>query len=173
MFFKNLWNYIVGKRRKVVIASIDAVACYNRGIIYYCSGKYQKAIDNYTKAIELDPEFAFAYFNRGIAYTKSGEYQKAIDDYTKAIELNPEDANVYYTRGIVYAIQKLPTTACDDFCQAGLLYLKQGNRTQSIRCVDLMKRIDPLSFLTKKLIDKIYKKPKKIYKKLKKLKKKN
>ncbi len=63
---------------------------------------YWKAIDDYTKAIKLNPQDAAAYYNRGIAYDDLGEYQKAIDDYTKAIELAPQDASAYYYRGIAY-----------------------------------------------------------------------
>lgn len=52
-------------------------------------GEYDKAIADYTKAIEIDPRYAFAYNNRGLAWGKKGEYDKAIADYTKAKEVNP------------------------------------------------------------------------------------
>ena len=55
-------------------------------------GLYNSAIDDFTRAIELDPNDAKAYNNRGIAYRYLGEYQQAIDDSTKAIELDSNDA---------------------------------------------------------------------------------
>ena len=43
-----------------------------------------KAIDDYTRAIELDPENADTYDNRGLAYVTLSQYQKAIDDCYQA-----------------------------------------------------------------------------------------
>ncbi|MEO0536487.1 MAG: tetratricopeptide repeat protein, partial [Cyanobacteria bacterium P01_A01_bin.123] len=63
------------------------------------SENYQGAIDDYTKAIELNPDYADAYNNRGIAKRALGDNQDAIDDYTKAIELNPNYADAYTNRG--------------------------------------------------------------------------
>ena len=73
--------------------------------------KPELAIEYYTRAIELNPEYARTYYNRGIAYRKSGQYTQAIEDYTRAIELNPEYAVelnhelvvAYYSRGNAYA----------------------------------------------------------------------
>src|SRR5215204_1440714 len=65
----------------------------NRGVEYADTKRdYDEAIREYTKAIELNPQFAEAYYNRGIAYSDKKEYDAAIQDYTKAIELNPRFA---------------------------------------------------------------------------------
>ena len=78
-----------------------------------------KTIEYYTKAIELDPEYAAAYCGRGFAYyTKSGDYQEAIDDFTKAIELNPEYAAAYNNRGGAYRELGQYQKAIDDFTKA-------------------------------------------------------
>jgi len=120
------------------------------------------AFEYYTNAIELDPKLADAYLGRGIAFFQFHLYYGAIDDYTKAIELDPKLADAYYNRGLAYyAMQVFPAVACDDFYQAGLLYLKQNNRTEALQCIDLMKKADPSSPLIKKLMDKIYAEPKK------------
>lgn len=65
-------------------------------------GRYEEAIEEYTKAIEIDPDYAAAYNNRGYAYDELGEYQQAIDDYTKAIEIDPDCADTYNNRGYTY-----------------------------------------------------------------------
>ena len=78
---------------------------------YYNQKKYrfelgsvgERAIENYNKAIELDPNDADAYNNRGLAYYYLEEYERAIEDYNKAIELNPNYA--YNNREL--AISKL------------------------------------------------------------------
>ena len=88
-----------------------------------------------------------------IAYFKSGEHQKAIDDYSKAIELNPQYAYAYYNRGIAHNDLGEHQKAIDDYYQAGILNLKQNNKTQALKCIDLMKKIDPSSQLIYKLQD--------------------
>ena len=40
----------------------------NRGNVYGEKGEFDRAIDDYNKAIELNPEFAYAYKNRGNAH---------------------------------------------------------------------------------------------------------
>ena len=40
---------------------------YNRGLDYYDAGEFQKAIDDFTSAIKIDPDFGNAFLNRGIA----------------------------------------------------------------------------------------------------------
>ncbi|MEW6528449.1 MAG: tetratricopeptide repeat protein [Candidatus Micrarchaeota archaeon] len=57
----------------------------------YKKGNYDSAIQEYTKAIELNPKNADAYFNRGLCYEKQGKYDLAIQDYKKTIKLNPEN----------------------------------------------------------------------------------
>lgn len=59
----------------------------------------QKAIELYSKAIELDPNFAEAYSNRGYAKYLLGEEKNALQDYDKAIELNPNLSEAYNNRG--------------------------------------------------------------------------
>ena len=80
------------------------MAYNNRGTAYGELGNYQQAIKDFTKAIELNPQYAMAYYNRGLTYGRNlGNYQQAIKDYTKAIQLNPQDAMAYYKRGLAYA----------------------------------------------------------------------
>ena len=63
------------------------------------NGDFNGAIENLTKAIEINPEYAEAYNNRGNAKKNLLKYQEAIADYNKAIEINPKDAVAYYNRG--------------------------------------------------------------------------
>lgn len=61
------------------------------------------AIVDYTKAIEIAPEFAPAYCDRGRANRAKAEYDPAILDFTKAIEADPSSAVGYMERGYAYA----------------------------------------------------------------------
>eukprot|EP01084_Bolivina_argentea_P269882 458794_1 len=57
--------------------------------------KYQRAIVEYTKAINLDPSNAIFYSNRALAYTKLNHYEKAVTDAHKASEIDPTYIKAY------------------------------------------------------------------------------
>ena len=66
---------------------IYAVAYYYRGVAKQAKGDSDGAIADYTKAIELKPDFAMAYYNRGLAKGAKGDLDGANADHTKAIEI--------------------------------------------------------------------------------------
>ena len=72
----------------------------------------------YSRAVEIDNTYAWAYVQRGFAYFFDRQYAKALDDYTKAIELDDEDYVPYYCRALTY--EKLARTreAARDYAQA-------------------------------------------------------
>lgn len=78
-------------------------AYYNRGTAYIQLRQYQKAIDDFTRAIDLKPyDAVYAYDNRGAVYYSLGRFREAIADYSEAIRLKEDDAEAYYNRGLAY-----------------------------------------------------------------------
>jgi tetratricopeptide (TPR) repeat protein len=75
---------------------------YNRGLDSIYSGKYQQAINDFNKVIEIYPNFAAAYNYRGAAHYKIENHQQAINDFSKAIEIDPKLAEAYFGRGNVF-----------------------------------------------------------------------
>ena len=65
----------------------EASSYYKRGLSFHKEGKYDQAITNYTKAIEINPRLAQAYTNRGAVYLSTGKTEPACDDFRKACEL--------------------------------------------------------------------------------------
>lgn len=53
------------------------------------ASNFTEAVDNYTKALELEPENAVYYSNRSAAHAKLDNFQKAADDAQRAIDLKP------------------------------------------------------------------------------------
>ena len=77
-----------------------------------------QAIDNYSKAIKINPKFAKAYNNRGVAYIWKKKYYLAIADFSKAIELDPKNGKAYNNRAIVYSYQGETGRALEDLKKA-------------------------------------------------------
>jgi TonB family protein len=65
-------------------------------------GEYALAVNDYSKAIELNPKEVSVYLNRGLAHYNQKNYDLAAADYDKAIELNPKDSMLYFNRGNSY-----------------------------------------------------------------------
>jgi Flp pilus assembly protein TadD len=63
---------------------------------------YRLAMDNFTRAIAIDPRLFAAYNSRGAAYKFKNQVDKAIDDWKKTIEINPNFIDAYFNIGISY-----------------------------------------------------------------------
>ncbi|WP_413991667.1 tetratricopeptide repeat protein [Labrys okinawensis] len=95
-----------------------AQAYYNRAISYANKGKSDLAIQDYSQAIALDPNYASAYNNRCSAYSKTGKFDEAIADCDRAIELKSDYDLAYYNRGNVYRKKNMPDRAIADITKA-------------------------------------------------------
>jgi len=73
----------------------------NRGEMYYNDGDLDRALGEFEKAIELNPEYVRAYDFCGSIHAQNGDLDHAIADYDKAIQLQPDFAGAYYNRGLV------------------------------------------------------------------------
>ena len=67
-----------------------AEAYYNRGLAHSKNGELELAIEDYTKAIELKPDYADAYYYRGGAWLRLGEHEKAKLDLETARKLGSD-----------------------------------------------------------------------------------
>jgi len=84
----------------------DAKFYIDRAMAYEEKGQFDQAVDDFTKALEIDPKNAGAYYYRGIGYMNQGQYRWAIDDFNKALEIDPKNAGAYYYRGSAYYSRK-------------------------------------------------------------------
>ena len=74
------------------------IAYDNRGVAHFRQADYDRAIADYTKAIEIDPKYARARMRRGAAYGMKGDHDQAIMDSTEALKLDPTDWKAYHNR---------------------------------------------------------------------------
>jgi tetratricopeptide (TPR) repeat protein len=114
-------------------------------------GRTDEAMDHYSNAIRIRPDYADDYNNRGVAYDKLGQHQHAIENYNEAIRLKPNYAEAYYNRGTIYGKEGQYQRAIEDFNKAislnhdyikayfnrGTTYFIQGNN--KLGCRDAQK----------------------------------
>ena len=67
-----------------------------RAYIYGREENYGKAIEDYTRAIDLCPTEPCLFFDRVIEYSKIGDYRRAIDDCTRGLALCDLHSSDYY-----------------------------------------------------------------------------
>lgn len=63
-------------------------------------GRYNRAIFELSKAIQVNPSNPAAYHDRGVAHQALANYPESIDDFDKALEIAPSLAITYFSRGI-------------------------------------------------------------------------
>jgi tetratricopeptide (TPR) repeat protein len=116
------------------------------GHINFKKQEYDKAITEYSLAIERDKSGYQGYYWRGMAYTKKNMDKEAFADFSKVIELMPKNAaahnwlgwlhskNKRYTEAIVslsQAIEIIPNNGWS-YYQRGQCYLAIGDRTKAL-----------------------------------------
>ena len=77
---------------------------HNRGVELGDEGRWEEAIVEFDKAIELEGD-PLSYMARGTSYAQLGDLTQAIEDFDKAIELDPGLGDAYAERGAVRALQ--------------------------------------------------------------------
>ena len=95
-----------------------AVFYYKRGSFWSEKDELDKAIEDYSKAIEIDPTYAKAYDGRGSAWTDKGEIERAFADYDQAIRLDPKDPHFWNNRGLLWKSEDDFERALADFNEA-------------------------------------------------------
>ncbi|MDZ7330939.1 MAG: SpoIIE family protein phosphatase [candidate division KSB1 bacterium] len=73
------------------------------GIKYYQEQKYEQAVEQFLKVIELDPDFKEAHSILGNAYYRVNKVDLAIKSYQRVKEIDPFDVDAYENTGVVYA----------------------------------------------------------------------
>lgn len=76
--------------------SANIWALYCKGYLSELQYDFNKAIELYSKVIELDPAYYIVYYNRAGAYFELDDYEASIADYRKFLEFEPGDEDAQY-----------------------------------------------------------------------------
>jgi Flp pilus assembly protein TadD len=70
------------------------------GRLWESTGNMQKAMENYTKALELEADYPDALTNIARLHFRQGNHTQAADFFGRAIKKNPKDAGLYNDLGL-------------------------------------------------------------------------
>ncbi len=89
----------------------------NRGTGYMDQYNFEKAVEEFKKALSIDPDFAIARVNLGIAYYNLREYENALKELKKGLRLKPGQPNALFVLGLVYKATNRIDDAISKFSQ--------------------------------------------------------
>jgi len=135
----------------------DAVLYTRRGEAWFRLREYDRAIDDFSRAIALDATSDEAYFGRGMAHGRNGDIEKGITDLGVYIERNPKSTLAYTKRGVRYlwlgdvdrasfdlrqavALDPRNAEAHDDL---GVAYAQGGQYDDALHHFNTTVRLDP------------------------------
>jgi tetratricopeptide (TPR) repeat protein len=77
----------------------------DRAAIYSRAGQFAEALDDLSRAIELDPNSADHRIQRADVACRTGQWSQGIADYDVAIRLDPTSGEAYFGRARAYSMQ--------------------------------------------------------------------
>jgi tetratricopeptide (TPR) repeat protein len=82
---------------------------YKTGLTFVEAGNHKDAIEQFTKAISLDPEYAQAYVERARSYEAIHELKNTADDLKRALTFEQKEPELFYDASrINYALGNYP-----------------------------------------------------------------
>ena len=135
------WNYVISKNDKIPRAH------NHRGVAWVESGQRDRALRDFTWAIELYPNYTKAYCNRAETYALEGETDLALQDLNWVLGIDPNLARGYSIRGLIYSKRgdydlsirdftkalELNPQSYKDYNNRGVTYKKRGDFALAIQ----------------------------------------
>ncbi|WP_392481179.1 tetratricopeptide repeat protein [Nostoc sp. C110] len=89
-----------------------------RGETYSLMERYSEALEDFDRAIELDPKYDWAIASRGQTYRSMKRYVEALKDFDRAIELDPKLDWAIASRGLTHSLMGSHAKALQDLDRA-------------------------------------------------------
>ncbi len=132
-----------------------------RAQLYSRMGQTQKAIDDVTKAIQLEPKNDVFYTNRGFEKIDLKDYKGSLADSEVAIKLNSKTAYPVQNSGLVYFLQRDFVKAASFYKKSADLYTEQDRKIRAhmlaafiYKLAGMQKESIAESIITRKLSEK-------------------
>jgi tetratricopeptide (TPR) repeat protein len=154
----------------------DAREAFERGMEAYRDDRDQEAVDNFKRAVELDPDFAEGFYRLGLAYNatkQTDEAEKAFRDAVKAYEKltrrDEKDSDAFYLLGICYerlgeyqdavkalkeAVKTSPSENDDKYYELANAYYQLAQYDEAVRALDKALEVNPDNYPAQDLLEK-------------------
>ena len=109
-----------------------AVAYINRGAAHHGKNDCGEAVEDFTRAIDIDERSVEAHHNRAVCYQKLGRYEDAIADYGRAIDIDPNFGHAYAKRCELFAMAWRYDDAIADCSRSSSLAPNDAERIHSL-----------------------------------------
>ncbi|MCC5622362.1 tetratricopeptide repeat protein [Nostoc sp. CHAB 5715] len=121
----------------------QSIALGWRGEIYRLMKRYEEALPDFDRAIELDSKYAWAIANRGVTYHLMKRYTEALEDFDRLIELNPKYDWAITIRGVTYRLIELNPKYEWVIASRGETYRLMERYTQALEDFDRAIELNP------------------------------
>ncbi|WP_043285510.1 tetratricopeptide repeat protein [Paraburkholderia oxyphila] len=98
-----------------------AAGMVSRGNVEFRLHEYDKAVNDYTSALELRPHDAGVLSQRGVAFFKLHDYARALADFNAALAIDSSLMDAFLGRGLIYYDQQEYGKAADNYVKLASL----------------------------------------------------
>jgi len=120
--------------------SVRSLVYNHRGMAYFGLSDYPRAVRDFTKSINYDPENVRCYNNRALTFRVLKRYDRSLEDYDRSVTLNPSLIDGFWGRAQTLYEMNLYSQALAD-CEKALSIQSDFAPAQS-----LIKRLNKLIF---------------------------
>ena len=103
------------------LAEENSRSWFLRGKVLSESGQYQKAVQAFQQAIQMEPASEEAYLHLGNSYFELGSYDAAADAFRHVLKINPSHSTALFYLGLSLTQQKKYAESIPYFEKAGAL----------------------------------------------------
>ena len=111
---------------------------YNLARLYFTQGKYQNALFQVQKSLEIKPDFLLALNLEGLIFFKLGQFDKAVRSFEKAVKIRPDDMDVNFNLAEAYFFNRQFEMARQKF---NLVYLQISDMAKKKKIEDYLRKI--------------------------------
>ncbi len=141
---------MLAKTRIAFIPRLRAAFYFRRGRFHRHFGnlsgdrrEYQAAVDDFSRALELQPAHVAALYSRGVLYWRELEnYYRAVKDLTRVIELAPHWHEAWFNRALAHQLRNEIPEAIADYEHYLTLPGKPQWRTSAETQLEMIKAVE-------------------------------
>jgi serine/threonine protein kinase/Tfp pilus assembly protein PilF len=149
------WDWEAAGRSLERVLSLnpgDAMSHGQHGFFCLNRRKFEEAIREINKSLELDPLMPLYYAWSACAYWSAGRFDEALQQFTRVLEIDPHLGLAYFHAGMAYSLKGLLDEAVETLEKGqklavspgwiestlGLTYLKKGDREKAVLILEGM-----------------------------------